>query len=96
MRIRSQEVVLLSPARPHGNELTTGLAGEVGLPDVGVRSAAVGEADYRAWLAALDSADALSLYLHIPFCESGCHYCSRNKIVTVNRERLYVANRLMG
>ena len=44
VRIRSEEVVLLSPARPHGNELTTGLAGEVALPDVGIRSAAVGEA----------------------------------------------------
>jgi oxygen-independent coproporphyrinogen-3 oxidase len=31
---------------------------------------------------------ALSLYLHIPFCESGCHYCARNKIVTRNRDQL--------
>ena len=24
----------------------------------------------------------LSIYVHIPFCESLCHYCARNKIVT--------------
>jgi hypothetical protein len=54
VRFRSQEVVLLSPARPHGNELTTGLAGEVRLPDVGVRSSAIGEA---VWVIG-DSIDA--------------------------------------
>ena len=54
VRLRSQEVVLLSPARPHGNEITTGIAGEVRLPEVGVRSAAVGEA---VWVIG-DSIDA--------------------------------------
>ena len=28
------------------------------------------------------STEALSLYLHIPFCESVCYYCACNKIVT--------------
>ena len=29
----------------------------------------------------------LSLYLHIPFCESVCYYCACNKIVTKRREK---------
>ena len=29
----------------------------------------------------------LSLYLHIPFCDTICFYCGCNKIVTKNRER---------
>jgi oxygen-independent coproporphyrinogen-3 oxidase len=30
----------------------------------------------------------LSLYVHIPFCESLCYYCACNKIVTRNAERV--------
>ncbi len=29
----------------------------------------------------------LSLYLHIPFCDTVCYYCGCNKIVTRNREK---------
>ncbi len=29
----------------------------------------------------------LSLYLHIPFCDTVCYYCGCNKIVTKNREK---------
>ncbi|MDN3920364.1 oxygen-independent coproporphyrinogen III oxidase [Roseateles violae] len=29
----------------------------------------------------------LSLYLHIPFCESVCYYCACNKIITKHHER---------
>jgi oxygen-independent coproporphyrinogen-3 oxidase len=29
----------------------------------------------------------LSLYLHIPFCDTVCYYCACNKIVTKNREK---------
>ena len=32
-------------------------------------------------------ASALSLYVHIPFCESLCYYCACNKIVTRHHER---------
>ena len=45
LRLRTEEVVLLSPARPHGNELTAGLGAAVrrvrrrrrGLPGLGAR-----------------------------------------------------------
>lgn len=35
----------------------------------------VGADTYRAWLAALPSDVRLSLYFHIPFCDSLCWYC---------------------
>ena len=53
---------------------------------------AFGEADYlqaleqrRDGLAA--KAYPLSLYVHIPFCESLCYYCACNKIITKHHER---------
>ncbi len=53
---------------------------------------AFGEADYiqaleqrRTGPAAL--ALPLSLYVHIPFCESLCYYCACNKIITKHHER---------
>jgi oxygen-independent coproporphyrinogen-3 oxidase len=53
---------------------------------------AFGEADY---LQALElrrdgvgaKAYPLSLYVHIPFCESLCYYCACNKIITKHHER---------
>ena len=30
---------------------------------------------------------ALSLYLHVPFCDTVCYYCACNKIITANRSR---------
>jgi len=35
-----------------------------------------------------ESGRPLSLYVHIPFCESLCYYCACNKIVTRNAERV--------
>lgn len=53
---------------------------------------AFGEADYvqalhqrRDGLAV--KAHPLSLYVHIPFCESLCYYCACNKIITKHHER---------
>jgi oxygen-independent coproporphyrinogen-3 oxidase len=48
-------------------------------------SAGYGHADYAAVVGRLGQAAArlpLSLYLHIPFCESLCYYCACNKIIT--------------
>src|SRR6187399_1896438 len=33
------------------------------------------------------SSGPLSLYVHIPFCESLCYYCACNKIITRHHER---------
>ncbi|WUR16282.1 oxygen-independent coproporphyrinogen III oxidase [[Empedobacter] haloabium] len=47
--------------------------------------AGFGPDEYRATVAALRAQPgphALSLYLHIPFCESLCYYCACNKIIT--------------
>jgi oxygen-independent coproporphyrinogen-3 oxidase len=47
-----------------------------------------GEAEYRAAAAASNAGGApLSLYFHLPFCDTVCYYCACNKIVTKNRKR---------
>lgn len=47
-----------------------------------------GEAEYRAAVAASNAAGRpLSLYFHIPFCDTVCYYCACNKVVTKDRAR---------
>jgi len=47
-----------------------------------------GVSDYQAAAAASNHAGApLSLYFHLPFCDTVCYYCACNKIVTNNRAR---------
>jgi len=41
----------------------------------------------RAELSRHRSAPPLSLYVHIPFCESVCYYCACNKVITKHHER---------
>lgn len=51
--------------------------------------------DYRRNIALSNKkGGALSLYFHIPFCDTVCYYCACNKIVTKNRQRAepYLAN----
>ena len=53
---------------------------------------AFGEADYVQALEQRRTGPAamalpLSLYVHIPFCESLCYYCACNKIITKHHER---------
>lgn len=43
------------------------------------------EADYRTW--AQRTHGPLSLYVHIPFCDTVCFYCACNKVITKNRAR---------
>ncbi len=50
--------------------------------------AGFGEADYRQALARSNAKGGpLSLYFHIPFCDTVCYYCACNKIVTKDRSR---------
>lgn len=52
---------------------------------------AFGERDYSLALKQRKIAAAarqpISLYVHIPFCESLCYYCACNKIITKHKER---------
>ncbi|HEX9626931.1 MAG TPA: oxygen-independent coproporphyrinogen III oxidase [Acidiferrobacterales bacterium] len=54
--------------------------------------AGFGEAEYRELAARSNrpqhgAARPLSLYFHLPFCDTVCFYCACNKIVTKNRKR---------
>jgi oxygen-independent coproporphyrinogen-3 oxidase len=47
-----------------------------------------GESQYRAAAERSNATGApLSLYFHLPFCDTVCYYCACNKIVTKNRSR---------
>jgi oxygen-independent coproporphyrinogen-3 oxidase len=54
---------------------------------------AFGPAEYRQALrqraegGTVGGTPPLSLYIHIPFCESVCYYCACNKIITKHHER---------
>jgi oxygen-independent coproporphyrinogen-3 oxidase len=41
---------------------------------------------YREWLADLRTGDAVSLYLHVPFCRSMCWYCGCHTTITARDE----------
>ncbi|MFZ4807760.1 MAG: oxygen-independent coproporphyrinogen III oxidase [Hyphomicrobiaceae bacterium] len=57
---------------------------------------AVDAATYAAWLSELPVADALSLYLHVPFCDTLCWYCGCSTKATQRYEPVaaYVDNLL--
>ncbi len=49
-----------------------------------------GEQEYRAWAARSNEggrAPPLSLYVHLPFCDTVCYYCACNKVVTKDHSR---------
>lgn len=46
-----------------------------------------GDSEYRKHIAQSNAAGGpLSLYFHIPFCDTVCFYCACNKIITKNRK----------
>jgi oxygen-independent coproporphyrinogen-3 oxidase len=57
-------------------------------------SAAVGPLSYRDWLRAVPADAKLSLYLHVPFCETLCWYCGCHTSITRHRPPVekYVAS----
>jgi oxygen-independent coproporphyrinogen-3 oxidase len=51
---------------------------------------AFGETELRQWLAKRNTGgigQPLSVYVHLPFCESICYYCACNKVVTRDHTR---------
>jgi len=51
---------------------------------------AFGEADYQHWLGQRNIGgiqQPLSLYVHLPFCDTICYYCACNKVVTRDHGR---------
>lgn len=48
-------------------------------------TAAIGPLAYRDWLGSLPGTTRLSLYLHVPFCQTLCWYCGCNTSVTRHR-----------
>lgn len=42
----------------------------------------IGAGTYGDWLAAIPASEAISLYLHIPFCRSMCWYCGCHTSIT--------------
>jgi oxygen-independent coproporphyrinogen III oxidase len=51
-------------------------------PTAPVWTPAYGAADFARDLPSLASDAALSLYAHVPFCASLCHFCACNRIIT--------------
>lgn len=50
-----------------------------------------GDADYRQFLqtrAGFKDNPPLSIYIHLPFCESLCYFCACNKIITKDHSRV--------
>jgi len=58
-------------------------------PTAPVWKESYGPEDFRADLADADveSSDGLSLYVHVPFCDSLCHFCACNKVITRDHGR---------
>lgn len=48
----------------------------------------VSAGDYHAWLSELDENAAVSLYIHVPFCESLCTYCGCHTTITQDPARV--------
>ena len=58
-------------------------------PTAPVWSESYGPEAYRKELGRedIDPSDPLSIYVHVPFCESLCHYCACNKVITRDHSR---------
>jgi len=59
-------------------------------PTVPAWKQAFGETEYREALHELATrpADELAIYVHVPFCAKGCHYCGCNMLVTHDKDEV--------
>ena len=55
-------------------------------PTVPVWDPGFSQADHRAAIASSPAAEGLSVYVHVPFCRSLCHFCACNRIITQDPE----------
>ena len=55
-------------------------------PTVPVWSDTFDARDHEAALRAIDPARELSIYAHVPFCHSLCHFCACNRVITRDPE----------
>jgi oxygen-independent coproporphyrinogen-3 oxidase len=58
-------------------------------PTAPVWKESCGVSEFRADLAdaQAEASDGLSLYVHVPFCESLCHFCACNRVITRDHGR---------
>ncbi len=43
--------------------------------------------DYLAWVEKRDQNNPLSIYVHLPFCNTVCYYCACNKVITKDKSK---------
>ncbi|NNM80999.1 MAG: oxygen-independent coproporphyrinogen III oxidase [Burkholderiales bacterium] len=43
--------------------------------------------EYREWAMKRDSSNPLSIYVHLPFCNTVCFYCACNKVITKDKSK---------
>ncbi len=55
-------------------------------PTAPVWSEGYGAEDYERDLAAVPAGAELSIYVHVPFCRSLCHFCACNRVITRKSE----------
>lgn len=55
-------------------------------PTVPVWSDAFGAKEHEAALRTIDPREELSIYAHVPFCHSLCHFCACNRVITRDAE----------
>src|SRR5690242_14182320 len=96
-----QSLAMLSDTSATGPILTESLLRRLDVPGPRYTSyptadrfvEAFGPSEYRQALeqraqgATVGGTPPLSIYVHIPFCESVCYYCACNKVITKHHDR---------